>query len=240
MKKALVMIIASFAGLVLFLFLTKNLIAKTIVERGAERAAGLRLRMDSLDLGILSTSIRISNLRVYNPYGYQDEVMVEFPNLYLDYSLPRMLRGELYFHDINLHLGQLTVITDEKSRLNLDWLKAIDFPKEEKGQAPQLEIGKLALRLDKVIHKDYSLPDEPVAEEFNVNFSETYHDISSFSELIRLVTIRTLANTAIGKLTGFQIKGLEAESSAAISEISDIAAEALDFMDEKIKLPFLR
>lgn len=240
MKKVLIIFIAAFIGLVLFLLLAKDTVAKTTIERSIKKATGLRLQIDNLDLNILDTSITINNLKLYNPYGYKDEVMLKAPHIYIDYNLPRILKGEFYFHDVILNLSEFIVITNQEKQLNIDSLKALHQPKKEKDKMTRVEINRLELKIGKATYKNYSQADKPSVREFKLNLSETYHNISSISELVSLIVVRAVANTAISKLTGFDLKEFEVETSALRREASDIAVEVKDSIKEGIRLPFGR
>jgi len=240
MKKILMVVVLLFLVLAFTLFLTKDLIAKVIIERGVKEATGLQIKMDGLSLGLFDGSVNIDNLRLYNPQGYEDEVMIDVPNIYIHSSLPKALRGEFHFYDMNLHLREFAIVRNSQGRLNLEALRAVQISKKEtpKEKDKKLEVGidKLTLRVDKATYKDYSRADQPRVREFNINLSETYQNVNNLYELINLIVVRVFANTALAGLTGFDSGELE-EMMPSVTDATEAATEAAEQIKERLRLP---
>ena len=245
MKKiaiALVIFVVIVAGL----SFGKNMAAKVAVERGAQMVTGLQLRMAGLNIGILKTLVNIDGLKLYNPKEFQDRVMIDMPNIYVDYNLPAVLKGKVYLYDMKLNLKEFVVVKNKDGKLNLDSLKVVQAQKEgqkpqekDRAKAPQIQIDNLELKIGKVIYKDYSAGATPSVREFNVNINEKYTNIKDPYSLVSIIVVRALMNTAIASLTNFDIGGLSDTVKGTLSNATklatDTAAKATKVVGETTK-----
>ncbi|MCK5139725.1 MAG: hypothetical protein KAQ85_07790, partial [Thermodesulfovibrionia bacterium] len=109
MKKVITLIIVLLI-IGALLFVGKNLIAKTSVTRGVKTVTGLTLDMGSMNVGIRNTLVSINNMKLYNPAGYTDKVMVDMPEIYIDYNLSSFLKRKAHLEEVRIDLKELTVI----------------------------------------------------------------------------------------------------------------------------------
>ena len=131
MKKLGITIIIILA-LLLAVNFAKNTIAKTALSSTVKSLTGLRLSMERLDVGILKTLISIKELKLYNPSGFPDELMVDIPEIYLDYDLGAFLKRKVHIEEIKLNLKEFVVMINQKGELNLNTLKVAQAKKERK------------------------------------------------------------------------------------------------------------
>ena len=118
-RKVLIIALVIALGVLLF----RNIIAKIAIENGVQFATGLKLRMDSFNIGIFRSKINIAGLRLYNPKGFEDKVMLDIPNIYIDYNLPAILKGKVYLQEVRFNLKEFTVVKNKEGRVNLNYLK---------------------------------------------------------------------------------------------------------------------
>ena len=225
MKKAIViiLILAVVLGALSF---AKNVIANAAVSTAVKAITGLTLQMRSLSVGIVRTSIGVKEMKLFNPRGFADKVMVDLPELYVDYDLPAFFKGKVHLKKVRVYLRELTIANDEKGELNLDSLKVVQAgkekkipsQKEEKGKMPQLQVDLLELKIDRVVYKDYSAGTPPRVTEFNVNINEKYQNISNPYALGSIILSRALFNTTIASLAHFDVKALEGQLKGALTK----------------------
>ena len=231
MKKlivALVILVVVVAGL----SFGKNMITKIAVERGVEMVTGLQLRMAGLNIGILKTLINIDGLVLYNPKGFEDRIMLDMPNIYVNYNLPAILKSRVHLYSMKINLREFIVVKNKDGKLNLDSLSVVQAQKEgkkpqekDKGKAPQMQIDNLELKIGKVIYKDYSAGGKPSVREFNVNINEKYTNIKDPYSLVSIIVVRALMNTAIASLTNFDLGGLSNTVTGTLSNATRLAAD---------------
>ena len=235
MNSKIVRIIVIALIAVLALGFIKNSAAKFAVESAAEIVTGLKLRMGGMDLGIINTSVKIKNLKLYNPAGYKDRVMIDMPGAYVKYDLMSIFSGKVHIEDMAIYLKEFVVVKNEKGELNLNALKMVKSGKgeaapAEKGKAPEIRIDKLQLKIDKVVYKDYSAGGEPSVKEFDINLNEQYSNIDNPTALASLIVVKALMNTSISSVSNFDIKGLQGTVSNTLGTAGKLTAEAVGSM----------
>ena len=123
MKKLLIIIVVLLIVITAVLFIGKNLIAKTAVTKGVELMTGLQVEIDSMNVGVLNTNIGIYSMRLHNPSGYPENIMIKMPEIFIDYDLSAFLRRNTHLEEIKINLKEFTVIKNKKGELNIDSLK---------------------------------------------------------------------------------------------------------------------
>ncbi|MCK4947810.1 MAG: hypothetical protein KAS46_05515 [Candidatus Aureabacteria bacterium] len=245
--KKLLFVVVGLLLLVAVLLFAKNIIAKVSVEKGVEMVTGLRLDMQSLDVGIIETLIGIEGLQLYNPEGYKDKVMVDIPEIYVDYDLGAFFKGEVHLEEVRLNLKEFVVVKNEKGELNLNALKVVKEEgkeevveektsvKEEKTKMPPLQIDVLELKIGKVIYKDYSKGTPPKVREFNININERYENITDPKTFASLILVKTLAGTTIARLANFDLGPLKTQVGETLKEATEITQETVGEAVEAVK-----
>ncbi len=224
-------IIIGILVVVLLLSMGKDMIIKAAVESGTQMVTGLKLSMQSFQVGAMKSLVGIKGLTLFNPKGYLDKVMLDMPEIYVKYNLPDIIKGTIHLEDMRINLKEFTVVKNEKGELNLNSLKVVKEQKEgkkqqEKGKVPPMKIDNLELKIGKVIYKDYSKGGAPSVREFNVNINEKYSNITNPNALVALIMVKALTNTTISSLTNFDLKGLQGTVSDTLAKAEKIAAGA--------------
>ncbi|MBN3037949.1 MAG: hypothetical protein JW869_00865 [Candidatus Omnitrophica bacterium] len=230
--------------IVIFLVISvgKDLIIKTSAEKVTEMVTGLKLSISSFKVGVINTLVGIRDLRLHNPKGYKDKIMLDMPEIYVDYDLPAIMRGTVHLEEMRINMQEFFVVKNERGELNLDSLKVVQAQKEgkkpqeqEKGKTPQIKIDNLQLKIGKVVYKDYSKGGTPQVREFNVNLNEKYSNITNPYSLVSLIVVKALANTTIANLTNFDLRGLQGTVSDTLASAQKIVGEATAKAQETIK-----
>lgn len=220
------------AAAVMVFGLVKDMAIKAAVEGGAAYVTGLKLKTGGFSVGVVRTAVDIKDLKLFNPAGYPDKVMLDMPRIYVSYDLPRILGGTVYLRDVMIDMKEFTVVKNEKGELNLDALKVVKEKKaaakpapEEKGKAVKMHIDKLRLKIGKVVYKDYSKGGAPEVQEFNVNLDESYSNIDDPAALVSLIVVKALMNTSIARLTNFDVGGLSSNLQGKVDTATKAAQE---------------
>ena len=225
MRIALILIVIIFL-LTTGLFLTKNLILKTALEKTVSGISGLRLSIDDIDVGLVRSFIKVEGLKLFNPQGFRDEVMFEVPLLYIEYDIASLFAaakegGRIRVRNLVFDLKVLNVIRNERGVLNLNSLNIMKFKKPESAGRP-VSIDRLHLKVDKVFYKDYSQPSGPKVVEFDLALDETYEGIDDPYSLGRLIVLRSLRQTTISRLANLDLSVLEKGLEGLVSKGRDI------------------
>jgi len=231
---------------IVFLFAAKNILAKTIISGGVKAITGLSLNIKSMRIGLLNSLIDIKNLKLFNPKGFEDKLMINMPEIFVDYELGEFLKGKIHFTEIRLNLEEFTVVKNKDGVLNLDSLNVVKAKKQttakkdsKKKKLPPLKIDVLKLRIGKVIYKDYSKGGKPKVKEYDVDINEQYKNIDDPYRFVSLIVFKALMNTSIARLTNFNLgplsDGLEGTLKGATGITLDVADKTLETTEQAAK-----
>ena len=240
MKRKIIIIPAIVFAIIIVLFFGKNMIIKTSVTTGVKAMTGLKLSIRSMNIGVFKSLIGINGLQLHNPQGFEDDLMIDLPEIYVDYNLGAFMKGKTHLEEVRLHLQEFIVVKNGAGELNLDSLKVVkaaedekegevgtekDDGEKEKTKMPDIQIDLLALKIDKVIYKDYSKGTSPKVKEYNVNIDERYENITDPQSIGRLIIVEALKNTTIARLANFDIEKLQ---KGLAETVRKTAEKALD------------
>jgi len=224
--------------------LTKNIMAKNALSAGVKAVTGLRLETKSVNVGILNTTVGINDLKLFNPHGFPDKVMVDLPEIYVNYDLGAILKKKAHLEEVRLNLKEFVVVKNGKGEINLDSLKVVQAKREdkrpskvekEKAKGLSFQIDKLQLKIGKVIYKDYSKGVPPKVREFNLNIDESYENITDPNALVMLIVFKALTNTTIGSLANFDIGSLTEGVLEGIKGTTAMATETVGKTADVVK-----
>lgn len=221
--KAFLKVLVVLVAVVVLAGIFKDAIAKTAVQSGVQSLTGLKLRMKSLNVGLSNTRLGIQELKLHNPSNFpKDPVMVDMPEIYVDYKLSDILMGKIHLEEVRLNLKEVVIVKNEKGELNLDHLKQIGgkekkAPTKAEPQAPEpsapakpkktnLLIDQLDLKIGKVIYKDYSKGGAPKVQEFKVNVNQQHQNITDPNALVAIIVANALMNTTIANLANLDME----------------------------------
>ncbi|UCB56489.1 MAG: hypothetical protein JSV30_04585 [Candidatus Omnitrophota bacterium] len=241
MKKVLIRIAVVLAALFV-LSLAKDMIIKGVVSTGVRVLTGLRLNIRSMRVGVFKSLAAIEGLRIYNPSNFPDPLMMDMPQIYVDYDFGSIFSRKMHFEELKLDLKEFVVVKNRQGKLNLDSLKVVQAQKKlkEKAKEPsKIQIDILELKIGKVLYKDYSKGGEPSVKEFDVNIHEKYENIDNPYALVSLIVVKSLMKTNIARLADFDLEGLKGMASDVLGRaqrlISDIETKATKKAQELIK-----
>lgn len=212
----------------------KNFVAKAVVSGGVKAITGLDLNIRSMDVGLLKTAVGIRGLTLSNPSGFVDPVMVDVPEIYIDYDPAAFLRQQVHLEEVRLDLKEFVVVKNAQGEVNLDALRVVKeskggaAPQESRpaGKAPQLQIDLLRLKVGKVVYKDYTRGSTPSIQEFPLNLDERYEHITNPQALAALIVSRALMNTTVARLTGLDLGAIQSQLGAQLQQAMSGAMSA--------------
>jgi hypothetical protein len=207
------------------LFAAKNFIAKVIISGAVGVMTGLPLQIQQMQMEVFRSHLQMEGVKLFNPVGFPDKVMVDLPELYVDYDLGAFFKGQTHLKELRIDLEEFVVVKNEQGQLNLDSIQAVKELKTRKGMKPSSEekgepaaflVDFLELRVGRVIYKDYSGGTPPLVREFQVDLHERYRNITDPHALAGLIVTRTLVKTTIANLANFELKMLQSEVTSLL------------------------
>jgi len=229
----------------------KNIILKAAVEGGVKAATGLSINMKKFDLSILKSHVSIEGLKLLNPEGFPEDLMFHAPEIFVDYNLGDIVKGNIHIEDIRLNFDEFVIIKNAQGRTNLEALKPdkkegaskkdskkpqVKADKKKGKKALKIQIDHVVLKVGKVVYKDYSKGGDPIIKEYNVNISEEFNDITNIRSLLGIIAMKAMAKTALGDLTGFNVDILK--DAIAVPEQAVESLKGVAESIKNIKLPF--
>ena len=208
----------------LFLFFTfKNAVFKFFITKTVRAVLGVDVSIGHLDSGFFTKQfIHIKDLKVFNPPGYPEKVMLDVPEVYIDFRLKSLMGQKMDIHELRLNLQEFYVIKNEKGKVNVQEIK---LP-EQKGEKKDAQIKSFQLQIAKVIYKDYSKTPF-VIKEYPIYLSEKFSNVYNLAMLSRLVVVRAVTSTTIRQLANLDIQPLQ-DSVAAVVATKEVIGGVLE------------
>ena len=217
-RSVLIVLVVIIIGVVLL----KNMIASAAFSGGVKAITGLNTQVKGVQVGLFNTTVGIKGLRVLNPSEFPDRVMVDVPEIFVDYDLGSFLKGNAHLETLRLHLSELHVIKSADGKVNLQSIKALESAKAtestkppQPGRAPEFQIDVLELKIGKVVYKDYTVS-PPAVKEFAVNIDQRYEHITNPYTFAGLIVTQALMRTTVGQLANFDVAGLQSNVTDAL------------------------
>ena len=231
MKKIFLIIGIIILAAIVGIFLAKDMIAKTAVTTGVKLVTGLKLDIASLKVGLFKTMIDIKQLKVFNPQGFPDKLMLDMPEIYVDYDLMAFLKRTVHLPEVRINLKEFVIVKNSKGEVNLDSLKAIQESKkkEEPGIKEEMlpfKIDVLELKVGKVIYKDYSKGGKPKITETDLNLNERFKNITDPYAVTSIIVFKSLMNTTVGRLVNFDLGPLQKNLGGTLSGAAKVTKDA--------------
>lgn len=239
MKKILLLIflvvVVGAAGLIA----GRNTLAKMALVGGMKSLADTNVEVKGIHVGLSSTDLGVEELKLHNPAGYPDSIMMDMPEFYVDYDLMDILKGNIHLKEIRIHLKEFVVVKNQKGELNLNSFKSVQekdekpVEKQASSSKTNLQIDVLKLKIGKVIFKDYSKGGDPSVKEFDVNIDKQYQNITDTGSLSKLILSEALVKTTIAQLANFDVATLTKDVEGLAKSVTTQATETVEKAAEK-------
>ena len=190
--------------------IVKNILVQTAISAFGSKIVGAPIRIGVFSIGFITQKVHIRDLKLYNPPGFPNEPLVDFPEIRVDYDVFALLTGKIHLRLVIVNMKEMVVIRNKEGKLNVDSLKVVQEHKakaENKGPGPPakkessemaFQIDKMKLNIEKVIVKDYSQRDQPFIQAYDLGLKDkTFENIDSIPQMITLIMVQALGPTAI-------------------------------------------
>ncbi len=221
--KKLGIVVGIIVAIFVLLLVFKNFLIRLAIEQATKKATGLELTIGTMDVSLLASKVDVTDMRLLNPPGFPDKVMIDIPQFLVDVELASFFKQRKHVETLELNLKELVVVRNKDRKLNIDSLTALGKKKQggkkpveqkeakQEGKAPQVTIDKLILKIGKVTYKDYSRGETPFTQTFNVGINEVYRNVTDLNALVKLIIVRALEGTMIAQLANFDLGSLKTD-----------------------------
>jgi len=233
MKKLLIVlgiVVISLVGIALF----KNLIIKSVVTRAASGITGAPVHMDRFQLNILSSTIRISGFKMYNPSGFPEGILVFCPKIKVIYDPATLFKKKRHFLLVEIELKEMGLTKNKEGKLNVDSLKIVQQP-ESSPPAP-MQIDLVTLSIGKIVYKDYTVGTEPSVRVYDVNRHKSYKGIPTAQQLALLVLAEPMKAAAIKNAQVYGVAMLTGVAALPVAAVATFIGK--DYVQQIIDASF--
>ncbi|MBM3254949.1 MAG: hypothetical protein FJZ08_01430 [Candidatus Omnitrophica bacterium] len=225
MKKILISILALSICAVVLVVVARNFIVKMAVTQGIEALAGVKVQVQKINIGLLSPSVGVDSLKIYNPSGFAGELMADIPQIYVNYDLWGLLGNRVHLKKVKIEIEELAAVLNEQGKLNFSSL-ALLMPKPGGAKPPEVKIDELFLKIGRVGYKTM---------QFNLNFEETFYDVTDPSKVAGDILKKILSRIGIEDLAKIDIKGQAANIKQSANKILDEGVKDIKSAAEDIE-----
>ena len=215
----------------MLLLAVRNTVIKRTVTQAVKQTFGVEINTESMSTGLLNSDLKIENIAVKSPEGFNEEFMVKIRGIYLNYDVWPLLRRRIHATDLEIALEEITVVKNPQGLLNVD-----EFRKRLKSSVPKAarqednlkEVKKhdrvlidlLSIDIDRVVYKDYSCGPEAKVISIPVNIRQLkFQNIRSSQDLLEKVISLALQKASLGyvaELLGLGKSGLSQQDTGEL------------------------
>lgn len=205
MKKSIAIAVIV-VGALLMGSLLLNFAVQLAIEGVASRAAHVPVRIGSTELHLFKGSIALKGLRVLNPHGFPERLMLEAPLVAITCDVSTLFGGVPHLREVRLNLKELTVIKRQDGTLNVDAVKPGQKTTGQTDKSDPFTIDDLYLSVGKVVYKDYSAGQSPAVQIFDINMQDRHFThITNAGSLVSLIMFEALTKTTLSRLAGLDL-----------------------------------
>jgi uncharacterized protein involved in outer membrane biogenesis len=119
---ALGLIFLTVAGAVVIILLSDTITKEIIVSR-LRSQTGMEAKISAVHVGLLSPTISVEGLKLYNTADFGGSICLDMPELHLEYDPVALRARKLHLTLLRLDVAELSLVVDKQGRMNFDTLK---------------------------------------------------------------------------------------------------------------------
>ena len=219
-------------------YIARNVLIKALLVKVVKSTTGLTLSIDHFDVGIVTSYIDVKNMKLYNPPEFEDQLMIDLPELLFDFRFGALLKKKIHIEEMRINLKEFIVVKNSDGAVNLDSLKMVEKKKEETAEKEtpkeklseekktgSLQIDTFDLKIGTVLYKDYSKGKKPEVKTYPLNINERFENITDVSVLWSVILTKALMKTAIPALANFPIDLFKNTAGGVLKGATNLAFE---------------
>ena len=234
MKKFIISIIVLVVIIVGSFVIARNILARTIIVKGVKAVTGMTVDIGSINIGLTHSGISVSGLKIYNPDGFNDKLLADIPEVYVDFDLPGLFINRVHLRQLRIDINECDIILNDSGKLNVNSL-ALFLPKPGGGKSPEVKIDELRLKITKIVYKGYFPAVGAKSTEFNIDIDESFHDVTNPSRVAGDILKRILERIGVAGLANFDIKALGTQIK---DQAQQATGELIQKTEEDLKSTF--
>ena len=101
------------------LLLLKDILVKEIAQKRLQRETGLQVRIGAMQTALLSSTVSIQNLVIYNPADFGGGPLLDIPDLHLEYAYGSSTNPGMKLKLLRLDIRELNIIQNNLGETNI-------------------------------------------------------------------------------------------------------------------------
>jgi uncharacterized protein involved in outer membrane biogenesis len=106
--------------LIVAAILLKDAIVKEVMQNRIRRVTGMDARIGQVDVTLLTPTLTIDDLKLYNPPDFGGSLCLKMPELHVEYDANAARAGKVRLSLMRLNVSEIDVVQDKKGRINFD------------------------------------------------------------------------------------------------------------------------
>lgn len=208
---------------ILIMAFCRNALCRFLIQTAANKATGLQLSIEELNLNVLKSNLYIQGITLFNPEGFKDKILGKAKEVFIKYDLWASLSGRLHLPYVRIDISEINIIRNEKGSSNVaafkkkrverkpatqisPTLNSLLQRKTKTGEAkvrPKLLIDSLEVSVKRVAFVDYTAEAKgPAMIVFTSSDPFVFKNVNDLNYVINSVStkggFRNLLNTIAG------------------------------------------
>jgi hypothetical protein len=201
----IVALVAAVVGILLL-----DTIVREVATRRLETATGMEAKIGTMHVGLLTPTVTIEGLKLYNRPEFGGAVCLNMPELHVEYDPQAMRSRQLHLRLMRLDLAEVLLVQDKKGHWNFENLEKVGRkPAGNKTAAEGLRftgIDTLNLSLGRFHISNLASGQE---EEINIALkNQILHNVKSEADLAGLAAVLAARESAPSKGPAIDLGGL--------------------------------
>ena len=220
----------------------KNAFTGFVVSTALSRAAHVPASVGSVSLQLTRARLTLKNVKLFNPRGYPEKLLLDLPEVDVQFDPASIFTGRLHFKKIKVNLKELIVIKSRDGQVNVNALRPskTQVAESKKNGAPQrtagIRIDELTLSIGQVVYKDYSAGRTPSTQVFDLHVQErTFRNVESLSSVVSILMFETLTRTTLNRLVNLDTTLFKEGAGSALTKGLGLAGNGADTVQDAAK-----
>ena len=194
-------IIVVFLVFIFFITIGKDLLVKFMVPPMASKILGATVHLDNFSMNIVTSRVSIDGLRIDNPEGFPLSTMVDVDHVHIAYDIPALLGGKLHLPLTDISLRQITLVRNERGKLNVKELNILEM--KQKNNTMPMALDEVRLNVGKIILLDYTKGNPPKETQVQTGLNhKVYRHITNPAQLAGAIF---LDMTGVSRVAGLAV-----------------------------------
>jgi hypothetical protein len=202
--------------------ITKHLKIGEIVESQIEQSLGINVSIEKIEFSPLLAHIGLSGITIHNPGGFEEEELAYIDAIHFVFDPIEIITSKkpnIYL--LGLGLKRLNIIKNKEGKVNIEEINPLRNNDAAKQDKTPFYFDVIVLSVGQVRFVDYSGPNKkehiyPIGIK-----NATFVSLKNEQEVIRLIVLKAIENTDIGKIINLKI-------IPVVSQIGDTFNSAWD------------